>query len=1214
GYKEKKAFIIAESPMFNTARNFWKMIDDRNVTAIVMLCHEKEIDQEVCYQYWPSTPSGLVIGEYAIMLSSEEIYNGYIERKLEVKNTNTGSTQSVMQYQITNWVSTRKMAKPQTILSVIEEMYKTQRRRGNTSIVVHCSDTVGRSAMFCAAATTINKCKTEGVIDVFQVLKSQRIQKPGSVQTVEVNKNKHCKTTAFQTIASRHKMKPSNSTCYFTVVWCLLAQVGEGKALPSIILPSNRVQLYLSYVDRIIPDYSMIYASQFYDVNQNNDHLDTNDALWCQSANNVTNIGVWYYPNGTEVPLFDGAFGDLSVPIPVYSKRFSGQIALARRGDLSGYEGLYKCIIPDKNGVNQTLVVGAYTDTGYNNNDGPDADPTMQFSLLSTSRLATPPVFSLSFNVSDGPPTTVSCSVNGSGISTELSRVPVVDDFMATLITTSVMTLTWSPPIAVVPTSYNINRRCRRVCDSSVTSNSTTSISSPHTSTGIPSYSQCGFDLIGVYGTDLPFLTTNYLATTLSTVPTAQVDDIIFSSVESVSMTVSWDEVPCNGRNGPITGYYLTYTNITSNTSYTVNITGGDNRMYNLTGLIPYTNYTVSIIPYNYNMNGPARQEIQLTTESIPGVISDLGHSSPPTEIVISWNPPTIPNGIITVYEIRYRESTSTDPYNIINTTNTYYSILGLIPNTSYTIGVRAYTSIGPGEWTDREYTSIEIPVIQTFSITKINSTAVRAEWGFVSGASHYTVYYESTNSSSRKKRQVETEIRVFPGDTTEGLIGGLDPNLNYLFSISISYNVNGIIYEGERTQPIPPSVTVTGSSTRTSVVDTSIMSHIDLVPSITVIQTISTSITSLVPSVTMKKTTGGAPMTSIISSMTAFTAMSVSKSSTPMLPTTDGSSMTIIFIAAGAIVPLLLIVIIIVITIVVVLISNRRYSRGNLQYCKGAYTPVIEEFPNDMTSEEGRQVLFKVKVKVRGNSKPSFNWYHNGEPVTDDYAHELRGDGSLLLVSVEEKHKGTYRFVANNDAGTVSQQVVLTVAVEGSDESRLLHGDSSSAKIDMIPVDKFGEFVANGHAKGNEGFRNQFGMLDSGESDHTVTVGLTPSNKLLNRFANIVVYDDNRITLRPMPGHKDCTNEYINACFIKDYSNQYQYIATQGPVSNTLVDFWQLIWQEKSTIIVMITNIIEEGKVKCQQYWPNSDTKDYGPFSVTLREHPDYINAVFIN
>ena len=199
------------------------------------------------------------------------------------------------------------------------------------------------------------------------------------------------------------------------------------------------------------------------------------------------------------------------------------------------------------------------------------------------------------------------------------------------MITSSNIALTWSPPTAVVPISYNINRRCRRVCESSFTSNSETSVSSLHTSTGIPPYSQCGFDLIGVYGADRYYLTTNYLATILSTgkifkflqllsflsiAPTAPVDDILFSSVESVSMTVSWDEVPCNGRNGPITGYYLTYTNITSNTSYTVNITGGDNRMYNLTGLIPYTNYTVSIIPYNYNMTGPARQKIHITAES----------------------------------------------------------------------------------------------------------------------------------------------------------------------------------------------------------------------------------------------------------------------------------------------------------------------------------------------------------------------------------------------------------------------------------------------------------------------------------------------------------------------------------------------------------------------------------------------------------------------
>ena len=112
----------------------------------------------------------------------------------------------------------------------------------------------------------------------------------------------------------------------------------------------------------------MIHAGQFYNVDQNNDPNNTIDALWCQSASTSFNIGVWYYPDGTEVPLFDGDFNNESAPSPVFSKRFSGQIALTRRAGLAGYEGLYKCIIPDENGTNQSLVVGAYTINGYNAN------------------------------------------------------------------------------------------------------------------------------------------------------------------------------------------------------------------------------------------------------------------------------------------------------------------------------------------------------------------------------------------------------------------------------------------------------------------------------------------------------------------------------------------------------------------------------------------------------------------------------------------------------------------------------------------------------------------------------------------------------------------------------------------------------------------------------------------------------------------------------
>ena len=52
------------------------------------------------------------------------------------------------------------------------------------NVCVSCSDTVSRSGMFCAIATTIERCKTEGVVDVFQVVKALRVQKPGAVRTV----------------------------------------------------------------------------------------------------------------------------------------------------------------------------------------------------------------------------------------------------------------------------------------------------------------------------------------------------------------------------------------------------------------------------------------------------------------------------------------------------------------------------------------------------------------------------------------------------------------------------------------------------------------------------------------------------------------------------------------------------------------------------------------------------------------------------------------------------------------------------------------------------------------------------------------------------------------------------------------------------------------------------------------------------------------------
>ena len=68
------------------------------------------------------------------------------------------------------------------------------------------------------------------------------------------------------------------------------------------------------------------------------------------------------------------------------------------------------------------------------------------------------------------------------------------------------------------------------------------------------------------------------------------------------------------------------------------------------------------------------------------------------------------------------------------------------------------------------------------------------------------------------------------------------------------------------------------------------------------------------------------------------------------------------------------------------------------------------------------------------------------------------------------------------------------------------------------------------------------------------------------------------------------------------------------GPLNKTLVDFWQLVWQEKPPTIVMVTNLKEDKKIKCQQYWPDSGSKDFGPFQVTLMDQQIFTDYTIRN
>ncbi|XP_012923173.1 tyrosine-protein phosphatase non-receptor type 13 isoform X23 [Heterocephalus glaber] len=95
--------------------------------------------------------------------------------------------------------------------------------------------------------------------------------------------------------------------------------------------------------------------------------------------------------------------------------------------------------------------------------------------------------------------------------------------------------------------------------------------------------------------------------------------------------------------------------------------------------------------------------------------------------------------------------------------------------------------------------------------------------------------------------------------------------------------------------------------------------------------------------------------------------------------------------------------------------------------------------------------------------------------------------------------------------------------------------------------------------------------------------IGQTKENRRKNRYKNILPYDATRVPLGDDGG-------YINASFIKIPvgKEEFVYIACQGPLPTTVGDFWQMIWEQKSTVIAMMTQEVEGEKIKCQRYWPN--------------------------
>ncbi|KAJ8394748.1 hypothetical protein AAFF_G00041030 [Aldrovandia affinis] len=141
-----------------------------------------------------------------------------------------------------------------------------------------------------------------------------------------------------------------------------------------------------------------------------------------------------------------------------------------------------------------------------------------------------------------------------------------------------------------------------------------------------------------------------------------------------------------------------------------------------------------------------------------------------------------------------------------------------------------------------------------------------------------------------------------------------------------------------------------------------------------------------------------------------------------------------------------------------------------------------------------------------------------------------------------------------------------------------------------------------------NAGYRREFEGLNNVGQELSTRAADLDVNKSKNRYQHILPYDQTRVRLALL--NSQLHSDYINANYVPGGASEHDFICTQGPLRNTQVDFWRMVWEQNVRVVVMVTACKENGRVLCEPYWPQERvTVCYGAVQVTTlyqRRGPD--------
>ncbi|XP_069561230.1 receptor-type tyrosine-protein phosphatase delta-like isoform X23 [Brachyistius frenatus] len=663
--------------------------------------------------------------------------------------------------------------------------------------------------------------------------------------------------------------------------------------------------------------------------------------------------------------------------------------------------------------------------------------------------------------------------------------------------------------------------------------------------------------------------------------------------MSATTAVIQWDEP--EEANGQIMGYRVYYT---MDSTQHVNlwekqIVRGAN-FVTIQGLIPNKTYYIKVLAYTSVGDGPLSPDLQIIAKTgVPAQPTEFkGEAKSETSILLSWIAPaqTGQENQVTGYELMYRKRDDKEEKRISFEPTTTYLLKELKPFTTYTFRLAARSKHGVGAYTSE--ISAETPqtlFAKNFHVRAAMKTSVLLTWEIpdtYNPAQPFTILYDNGQS-------VEVD-----GKLTQKLITGLQPETQYSFLLTNRGNSAGGLQHRVSTMTAPDILRtkpyLIGKTNSDGMVTVTL-------PSVQTSERVRGYYVVVVP---LKKQRTG----KFFKLWDNPDEMNLEE----LLKEINRTSRGLRFQRQA---------------------EPKAYIAASFKDLPEQFIlgdgKIYGDFENKQLQNGQEYIFFVLAVLEMSEnimyatspySDPVVSADLDPQPIIDEEEGLIWVVGPVLAVvfiiciviaillykrkrAESEARKGSLPNSKEMPLHHPTDPVELrrlnfqTPGSGAPSHPSNLHL-SSMASHPPIPVMDLADHLERLKANDNLKFSQEYESIDPGQQ-FTWEHSNLEVNKPKNRYANVIAYDHSRVLLSAIDGIPG--SDYINANYIDGYRKQNAYIATQGSLPETFGEFWRMIWEQRSAIVVMMTKLEERSRVKCDQYWPTRGTETYGLIQVTL-------------